>query len=253
MRIAVCVKQIPDPATPYELDAETHFVVRPDDQIMDETDTYGVEVALQLAEATGGTVTLFSMGPTGTQQGIRRALATGADKAVIIDDDTLKGSDALTTAKILAAAIRREGYDLVVAGTESTDGYTGVVPQQIAELLDIPALTFAKKVESIDEGHVRIERQTSTGFDIVEAPIPTLISVTAGVVEPRYPNFKGIMAAKKKPVETVSAADLGVSPSAQQVIRSIEPVAARQAGEIVADDGTGHERIIALLEEVKVI
>ena len=253
MRIAVCVKQIPDPATPYELDAETHFVVRPDDQIMDETDTYGVEVALQLAEATGGTVTLFSMGPTGTQQGIRRALATGADKAVIIDDDTLKGSDALTTAKILAAAIRREGYDLVVAGTESTDGYTGVVPQQIAELLDIPALTFAKKVESIDEGHVRIERQTSTGFDVVEAPIPTLISVTAGVVEPRYPNFKGIMAAKKKPVETVSAADLGVSPSAQQVIRSIEPVAARQAGEIVADDGTGHERIIALLEEVKVI
>ena len=253
MRIAVCVKQIPDPATPYELDAETHFVVRPDDQIMDETDTYGVEVALQLAEATGGTVTLFSMGPTGTQQGIRRALATGADKAVIIDDDTLKGSDALTTAKILAAAIRREGYDLVVAGTESTDGYTGVVPQQIAELLDIPALTFAKKVESIDEGHVRIERQTSIGFDIVEAPIPTLISVTAGVVEPRYPNFKGIMAAKKKPVETVSAADLGVSPSAQQVIRSIEPVAARQAGEIVADDGTGHERIIALLEEVKVI
>jgi electron transfer flavoprotein beta subunit len=253
MQIAVCVKQIPDPATPYELDPETHFVVRPEDQIMDETDTYGVEVALQLAETTEGAVTLFSMGPTGTQQGIRRALATGADKAVIVDDPALKGSDALTTAKVLAAAIAREGFDLVITGTESTDGYTGVVPQQLAELLDIPSLTFAKKVDAIEDGSVRIERQTTAGYDVVEAPTPALISVTSGVVEPRYPNFKGIMAAKKKPVDTVTAAELGITPGVNQTIRSVEPVASREAGELVVDDGTGFERIVALLEETKVI
>jgi len=253
MQIAVCVKQIPDPATPYDLDPETHFVVRPDDQIMDETDTFGVEVALQLAEANEGTVTLFSMGPTGTQQGIRRALATGADKAVIIDDETLKGSDALTTAKVLAAAIAREGFDLVITGTESTDGYTGVVPQQLAELLNVPSLTFAKKVEASTDGSVRIERQTAAGYDVVETSIPALISVTAGVVEPRYPNFKGIMAAKKKPVDTVTAAELGVEPATTQTIRSVEPVASREAGELFVDDGTGFERIVALLEETKVI
>jgi electron transfer flavoprotein beta subunit len=252
MQIAVCVKQIPDPATPYELDPDTHFVVRPDDQIMDETDTYGVEVALQLAEATEGTVTLFSMGPTGTQQGIRRALATGADKAVIVDDASLKGSDALTTAKVLAAAIAREGFDLVITGTESTDGYTGVVPQQLAELLEVPSLTFAKKVDATGGG-VRIERQTAAGYDVVEANTPALISVTSGVVEPRYPNFKGIMAAKKKPVDTVTAADLGLTPATNQTIRSVEPVPSREAGEIVVDDGTGFEKIVALLEEKKVI
>ena len=136
MRIAVCVKQIPDPATPYELDPETHLIVRPDAQVLDDTDRYGVEVGLQLAEEAEGTVTLFSMSPSGNLQGIRQALAMGADKAVIIDDPRLRGSDALTTARVLAAAISREGFDLVVAGTESTDGYTGVLPQQLAELLE---------------------------------------------------------------------------------------------------------------------
>ena len=128
MKIAVCVKQIPDPATPYELDAESHLVVRPQDQVLDDTDRYGVEVGLQLAEANEGTVTLFSMSPSGSLQGIRQALAMGADKAVLIDDQALRGSAALTTARVLAAAIEREGFDLVIAGTESTDGYTGVVP-----------------------------------------------------------------------------------------------------------------------------
>ena len=144
LNIAVCAKQIPDPATPYELDPETHFVIRPEDQVLDDTDRYGVELALQLAEPAEGTVTVFSMSPSGSLQGIRQALAMGADKAVIIDDDSLQGSEALTTARVLAAAIERESIDVVIAGTESTDGYTGVVPQQIAELLGVPSLTFAR-------------------------------------------------------------------------------------------------------------
>ncbi len=122
MNIAVCVKQIPDPAALYELDSENHWVIRPNDQVLDDTDRFGIEVGLQLAEESEGTVTLFSMGPSGSLQGIRQALAMGADKAVLIDDESLKGSDALTTARILSAAIAREGFDLVIAGMESTDG-----------------------------------------------------------------------------------------------------------------------------------
>lgn len=253
MKIAVCAKQIPDPATPYELDPTTHWVVRPADQVLDDTDRYGIEVGLQLAEADeGSTVTVFSMGPSGSLQGIRQALAMGADGAVLIDDEGLRGSDALTTARVLAAALRRDEYDIVIAGTESTDGYTGVVPQQIAELLDLPSLTFARKVERNGDV-VRIERQTASGYDVVEGTPPLLLSVTSGVVEPRYPTFKGIMQAKSKPVETLTMADLGVDADVQQAIKSVEAVPAREAGEIVEDDGTGHEKILALLNEVKVV
>ncbi len=254
MKIAVCVKQIPDPATPYKLDPETHLVVRPEDQVLDDTDRYGVEMGLQLAEAAGegSTVTLFSMSPSGKLQGIRQALAMGADKAVIIDDEALRGSDALTTARILAAAIAHEGFDLVIAGTESTDGYTGVVPQQIAELLGVPSLTFARKVEAAD-GRITIERQTATGYEVVEAALPALVAVTAGVVEPRYPTFKGIMQAKQKPVDTHTAESLGIANEPQQTITAVEPVPARQAGEVVVDEGEGYLAIVKALEDAKVV
>jgi electron transfer flavoprotein beta subunit len=251
MNIAVCVKQIPDPATPYQLDGENHWVIRPDDQVLDDTDRSGVEIALQLAEATEGTVTLFSMSPSGSLQGIRQALAMGADKAVLIDDETLKGADALTTARVLAAAMTREGFDLVVAGTESTDGYSGVMPQMMSEILDVPCLSFARKVEAGD-GSVTIERQTASGYNVVTAPIPALITVTAGI-EPRYPTFKGIMQAKSKPVTTFTASDLGVDPMSGQTIQAVDPVAAREGGSIVEDDGNAFEAIVELLEQVKVI
>jgi electron transfer flavoprotein beta subunit len=258
MKIAVCVKQIPDPATPYTLDPDTHFVVRPDDQVLDDTDRYGVEVGLQLAEDTEGTVTLVSMGPTGNLQGIRQALAMGADGALVVSDPALRGSDALTTARVLAAAIGRLDADVVVAGTESTDGYTGVVPQQLAELLGVPALSFARKVEHLD-GAIRIERQTATGYDVVESPTPVLVSVTAGAVEPRYPTFKGIMQAKTKPVEQLTVADLGLSPDevgtagAGQRIVDVRPAPERGGGVKVVDEGEAHLEIVALLEKAKVI
>lgn len=252
MRVVVCVKQIPDPAAPYALDPDTHFIERPAEQVLDDTDRYGVEMGLQLAGAVEGTVTLVSMGPAGNLQGIRQALAMGADKAVVVDDPALRGADSLTTARILAAAIDREGFDVVIAGTESTDGYTGVVPQQVAGLLDVPALTFAKHVE-LDGGRVRIHRQTATGYDVVEADMPAVLTVTAGVVEPRYPTFKGIMEAKKKPIDQVTVADLAVEVGVTQEIIEVRPAPERAAGEIIEDDGESHLRIIGLLEQAKVI
>ena len=252
MNVVVCVKQIPDPATPYRLEAGTNRLVRPDDQVLDDTDRYGVEMGLQLAQASEGTVTLVSMGPAGNGQGIRQALAMGADRAILIEDDSLLGSDALTTARVLAAAIKRDEFDLVIAGTESTDGYSGVLPQMLAELLDVPALTYATKVEAAD-GKVTIHRQTAAGYDVVEASLPAVVAVTAGVVEPRYPTFKGIMDAKKKTVESLSVSDLGVEAGPGQTVTSITEAPERTAGQKIEDDGEAHLAIVALLEQRKVI
>lgn len=252
MKVVVCVKQIPDPATPSKLEEGTNWLVRPAEQVLDDTDRYGVEMGLQLAQANDGSVTLVSMGPTGSAQGIRQALAMGADKAIIVEDDSLRGSDALTTARVLAKAIAEEGFDLVIAGTESTDGYSGVVPQMVAELLGAPALTYATSVET-DGTSVSIHRQTAAGYDVVETSLPAVVTVTAGVVEPRYPTFKGIMDAKKKPMETKTVGDLGADVSEGQTVVSITDAPERSAGRKIVDEGEAFAEIIALLEERKVI
>jgi electron transfer flavoprotein beta subunit len=252
MNVMVCVKQIPDPATTYRLEEGTNWLIRPEEQILDDTDRYGVEMGLQVAEPQGGTVTIVSMGPAGSGQGIRQALAMGADEAIVIEDASLRGSDALTTARVLAAAIGRREFDLVIAGTESTDGYSGVVPQMIAEILGLPALTYATNVETGD-GSVTIHRQTVAGYDVVTSGLPALVTVTAGVVEPRYPTFKGIMDAKKKPVETLSMGDLGAERAPEQLVLSIVDAPERTAGRKIEDDGDAHEAIVALLAERKVI
>ena len=258
MRIAVCVKQIPDPANPGKLDPDTNTLVRDEKLILDESDSYGVEMALQMAEATGGEVVVVSMAPNEEFGGLRTALAMGADRAILVSDEALAGSDALGTAKVLAAAMRRAEPDLILAATESTDGYTGTVPVQVAELLGLPSVTFAKSV-SLGDGEVTVQRQTEEGYDEVVCPLPAVLSVTAGVVEPRYPSFKGIMAAKNKPADRLGIADLGIEAGqvgwagARQEILEVAPVPARQAGEIVGDEGDGHERIVAFLEELKVL
>lgn len=257
MKVVVCVKQIPDPANPGALDPETHNLVRDDKLILDESDSYGVEMALQLVEAAGGgSVHLVSMTPRGETSGLRTALAMGAEDAVLVSDDALAGSDALSTAKVLAAAIASYEPDLVMAGTESSDGYTGTVPEQIAAVLGWPSLGFAKKVE-IADGTVTAQRQTDAGYDVVTAPTPCVVSVTAGVVEPRYPSFKGIMAAKKKPVDTKDLAGLGVAgvggAAAGQAVVMVEAAPEREAGEVIEDDGEAHLKIVEFLENLKVI
>ena len=258
MNVIVCVKQIPDPALPGELDPSTNQLKRDGKLILDESDGYGVEMALQLVDtAGGGEVSIISMAPNGEVSGMRTALAMGAAKGVLVSDPELAGSDALTTAKVLAAAAKKIGdADLILAGTESSDGYTGTVPEQMAEVLGWPSVTFAKKV-TVDGDTLNVERQTEAGFDEVTCPMPALVSVTAGVVEPRYPSFKGIMAAKSKPVDTVTAADLGVSPvgwaGADQEIVEVAQAPEREAGEIIEDEGEAHLKIVEYLDGLKVI
>lgn len=254
MNICVCVKQIPDPNNPYELvggrlkrDVATN--------VLDPGDEFGVEAALQLTEAAGGEVTVISMGPDKAMEAIRRALSMGAHKGILISDDALAGSDALVTARVLAKAIERAGFDLVIAGTESTDGYTGTVPGTVAELLGIPQATFAKHIE-VKDGAIAVQRQTETGYDDVECSLPAMVTVTAGVNEPRYPTFKGIMQAKSKPVEQLKAADLGLSADdikATQSVADVAPAPARGAGEKFEDDGTGAAKIADFLKDAKVI
>jgi electron transfer flavoprotein beta subunit len=258
MNIAVCVKQIPDPAEPGALDPD-HTLKRDGKLILDESDSYGVEMALQLVDkAGGGEVTLVSMAPNGTTDGLRTALAMGAAKAVLVSDPALAGAGALDTAKVLAAAIKRTEFDLVLAATESSDGYSGTVPEQVAEVLGLPSVGFAKHVE-VDGSTVKVQRQTEAGYDEVECPLPAVVSVTAGVVEPRYPSFKGIMAAKSKPVDEVGLSDLGIDAAivgwagAGQEIVAVDDAEERQAGEIVEDDGEGFAKVVAFLENLKVI
>jgi electron transfer flavoprotein beta subunit len=153
---------------------------------------------------------------------------------------------------VLAAAIKEEGFDLVISGTESTDGYAGVVPQMISELLDTPTLTFATQVE-VGDGRVTIHRQTAAGYDVVEASLPAVVSVTAGAVEPRYPTFKGIMDAKKKTVENKTLADLGVEAETTQTVKEINDAPERSGGKKIEDEGEAHLEIMSLLKERKVI
>jgi electron transfer flavoprotein beta subunit len=259
MNIAVCVKQVPDTSSPGRLDPSSHTLDRAGKLMLDPSDEYGVEMALQLITAAGGgQVTLVSMAPHNEVSGLRTALAMGADKAILVSDDALQGTDALGTAKVLAKALQRVNADLILAATESTDGYTGTLPVQVAELLGLPSITFAKRVR-VEEGNVLVDRQTEAGYDEVTCPLPALVTVTAGVVEPRYPSFKGIMAAKSRPIEQLTVADLDLSADqvgwtgAGQEVVSIEPAEARQAGEIVVDEGDAHQRIVAFLEQLKVI
>lgn len=259
MNIAVCVKQIPDPAVQPTLDELSFNLSRSAKAVMDDSDSYGVEMALQLADASGGgEVTLVSMAPGGETQGLRTALAMGAARAVLVSDPALEGADALSTSKVLARAIQRNPVDIVICATESTDGYTGTVPVQIAELLNLPSVSFAKKV-SLNGEKVRVDRQTETGFDEVESAIPVVISVTAGVVEPRYPSFKGIMSAKSKPIEILSLVDLGLDPNqvggagAREKVISLAKAETRDAGQIVEDGGDAYERILEFLGELKIV
>src|SRR6478752_2171666 len=250
MNIVVLVKQVPDTWAERKLkDADGTLDRASVDGLINELDEYAIEEGLQIAEAQRGAgadaeVTILTMGPEKASESIRKALSMGADKAVHLIDDGLAGSDALQTSAALAKVLGRTGFDLVILGSESTDARMGVLAAMLSERLGVPQLSFAAKVET-DGKSISIHRQTDYGYDTVEASLPAIVSVVEKINEPRYPSFKGIMAAKKKPVETLSLADAGIDPSsvglaaAGSAVVSFEKSPPRQAGTVVTDDGDG--------------
>ena len=252
MKIVVTVKQVPDPNSTLSLEAD-NSISREKEVVLDPGDECGVEEGVQLKETHGGEVILVSMGPERAKDAIRKGLSMGADRAILISDAGLAGADALTTARVLAAAIKQESPDLVICATESYDGSTGMVPPMLAELLGIPQLTFAKKVE-VDGSSIRVHRQTADGYQVVEAATPALVSVTAAIAEPRYASLKGIMAARSKEIKQVSLGDLGVDKGEPaETIEGVADAETRKAGEVIEDDGTAVEKIVQVLATAKVL
>ncbi|GII61931.1 electron transfer flavoprotein subunit beta [Sphaerisporangium krabiense] len=259
MNIVVCVKQVPDTATERKLNAKDNTLDRDAaDGVINELCEYAVEEALKIKEAHGGEVTVLTMGPDKATDTIRKALAMGADKAVHLVDDALHGSDALSTSYALAQTLKKIGFDLVILGSESTDARTGVLAAMLAERLGAPQLTLARKVE-IDGSSITIERLTDYGFDRVQASLPAIVSVVEKINEPRYPSFKGIMAAKKKPVQTlgiadaeIDAAQVGLS-GAWSEVADFAVAPPRAAGTIVKDEGDGGAKAAEYLASKKFI
>jgi electron transfer flavoprotein beta subunit len=259
MKIVVLVKQVPDTWSDRKLREDDRTVDRDAaDAVFNEMDEHGVEEALKLKEAHGGEVTVLSMGPERTSETIRKALAMGADAAVHVSDEALHGSCALGTSAALAAALRTLEFDVVIVGTEASDARVGALGAMLAERLQIPALTGARSV-TIEGTTARIERQVDAGFQTVEADLPVVISVIEKINEPRYPSFKGIMAAKKKPVQTLSVADLGLDPASvglagatSEVVDSA-PRPPKAQGEIITDEGAGGVQLAEFLATQKII
>jgi len=245
LKILVTVKRVPDTAADKRLDPADKTLDRESvETIMNPVDEYAIEEALRLREAAGGEVVVLCMGPEPALPTIRKALSMGPDSAVHVHDDALHGSDVLGTARVLAAAVRKVEPDVVLAGSESTDARTSLVPSALAEYLGWPGLTGARKLE-VDGATIRIHRETESGYDVLEAEGPAVVSVVKGINEPRYPSFKGIMAAKSRPVTGYGLADLGIDPGevgaagATTEVVDFTPRPPKEAGQVVKDGGDG--------------
>jgi electron transfer flavoprotein beta subunit len=260
MNIVVCVKQVPDTAAERKLKPADSTLDRASvDGLINELDEYAIEEGLRIAEANPGSeVTILSMGPQAAGDSIRKALSMGADKAVHLQDDALAGTDALGTSYALAQVLGQIGFDLVICGSESTDARMGVLAAMLAERLGVSQVSLASKVD-IDESAIRVRRVSDDGYHEVEASLPAVVSVVEKINEPRYPSFKGIMAAKKKPVEVLSVADAGIDPAQVGLGAAVTEVVSfskrppREAGTIVKDEGDGGVKAAEFLAAQKFI
>jgi electron transfer flavoprotein beta subunit len=261
MKMYVCIKQIPDPNTVVsKLDPNTKRLVRTGvSLVLDPGDESTISAAIKIRDTIGDSeVTVVSMGPASAQEAMRRALAMGADRAILVTDPALAGSDALGTARVLAAVLKKEEVDLVFCSTESTDGYTGMVPGGIAEFLNLPQLTFAREI-TIDSHKVVIKRVTMTGYQTVESPLPAVVTIASGAFEAIYPTMKGIMGAKKKPFTQLTLADLGIEASqvgevgARERVMAIGQAEARAAGQVIKDEGNSAQAIADFLQRYQLL
>jgi len=260
VNIVVLIKQVPDTYSERKLDESDHTLDRgAADAVLDEINERAVEEALKLKEAGDSEVTVLCMGPERATDAIRKALSMGADKAVHLCDEALHGSCAVQTARVLATVIGTLGdVDLVLAGNEATDGTIGAVPSMIAELLGLPDLTHAYSI-TLDGSTVTVQRETDDARTTLQASLPAVVSVGEKINEPRYPSFKGIMAAKKKPVTTMSLADAGIDPSevglttATSTVLESAPRPPRAAGQVVTDEGDGGAKLVEYLIAQKLI
>ena len=259
MNIVVLCKQVPDTYSERRLREDGALDRDASDAVLDEINERAVEEALQLKESHGGAVTVVSMGPDRATEAIRKALSMGADAAVHLSDEALAGSDAVGTARALAGAIGTVAdVDLVLAGNEASDGRSAAVPAMVAEVLGLPALSHAREV-TVEGGTVTVRRETDDGVVTLTAELPAVVSVGEKINEPRYPSFKGIMAAKKKKVTTLSLADAGVDAAQVGAAGALSSVVAatpkppKSAGEKVVDDGAGGTKVAAFLVAQKLI
>ncbi|MGH3695846.1 MAG: electron transfer flavoprotein subunit beta/FixA family protein [Pseudonocardiaceae bacterium] len=260
MNIVVLIKQVPDTWSERRLADSDHTLDRASaDAVLDEINERAVEEALKIKEAEEGEVTVITMGPPRATDAIRKALSMGADRAVHLCDEALHGSCAVATAKALAKVIGTLGdVDLVIAGNEATDGTMGAIPAMVADVLGFPELTQARKV-TVEGRTVTVERETDDGVTVLQAELPAVISVNEKINEPRYPSFKGIMAAKKKPVSTVSLAEVGLAGSdvglagATSTVIESTPRPSRAAGQVITDEGDGAAQLARYLIGQKLI
>src|SRR5712692_2535025 len=261
MKIYVCIKQIPDPNTVVsKLDPNTKRLVRSGvSLVLDPGDESTISAAIKLRDTVGNSeVTAVCMGPASAQEAMRRSLAMGVDRAILVTDPALAGSDSLATARVLAAVLKKENVDLILCSTESTDGYTGMVPGGIAEFLGLPQLTFAREI-TVEGTKAIIKRVTMTGYQTVECALPAVITIASGSFEAIYPTMKGIMSAKKKPFAQLTLSDLGIEAAqvgeagAREQVISIGKVETRAAGQVLKDDGSAAQTIADFLQRYQLL
>jgi electron transfer flavoprotein beta subunit len=259
VKIAVCVKEVPEASAPKRIDPQTFRLDRSVPGTLNEFDTHALEEALRVKEKTGdGEVVAILMGPAQAADSLRKALALGADRAVHLADDALAGSDLVATSKALGKAVERESADLVLFGQQAGDSDGAVLSGAVADRLRLPVISQAASLE-VGEGKAKVKRQTEYGYDVIEAPLPCIVAVSDAINEPRYPSLKGIMGAKKKQQDTITAADLelaaddvGDAGSRTEVYALGEPPP-RGDSRRIEDDGNAAEAVVQYLAEKKLI